>query len=274
MHVADLAGWIEAQGHQSQVIVGGRGAYVDELKRRGLSVHSLKHLDRPIRPFLDIRAIAELRGEFKRACPDIISLHSSKAGLIGRLAARGLGIPIIFTAHGWSFTEGVATGKAAMYRTIERLFAPMANIIITVSEFDRELALRFRVGKADQIRTIHNAMPETDVFADPGSQGTRVSIISVARLDSQKDHETLLKALAKIEKRSWKLVLVGDGPLESRLRDLSKQLGVEEHKHPTCNSGCGTPARGWGVGIRGTDWRGKLALIAYPRMRRTPSKLL
>ena len=57
----------------------------------------------------DWKAFRQIRSVLKEIKPDIVTCHSSKAGLLGRLAARSLGIPVIFTAHGWAFTDGVPT---------------------------------------------------------------------------------------------------------------------------------------------------------------------
>src|SRR3546814_21180908 len=106
---------------------------------------------REINVVKDIQAYRELRAIFRALQPQLIHVHSSKAGVLGRLAGRRLAIPTIFTAHGWAFTEGVSPAKRKLYIFIERLLAPFAARIITVSDYDRNLAIKAGVGNRHQI---------------------------------------------------------------------------------------------------------------------------
>ena len=99
--------------------------------------------------------------------PDLVSTHSSKAGILGRLSAKICRVPVIFTAHGWAFTEGVHPIKRIMYIWAERLAAKWSERIICVSDYDRSLALHHSVASNDKIVTIHNGMPLlTNIFME------------------------------------------------------------------------------------------------------------
>src|SRR5205085_9941202 len=87
--------------------------------------------------------------------PDLVSTHTSKAGVIGRAAARLLSLPAVFTAHGWNFAEGIGERDRSFRLRLERFFARRTARIITVSEADRRLALRYRVGPERRIVTVH-----------------------------------------------------------------------------------------------------------------------
>jgi glycosyltransferase involved in cell wall biosynthesis len=188
----------------------------------------LRHLSAPIAPLRDLRALAELRRALAASRPDIVATHSSKAGILGRLAARSLRIPAVFTAHGWSFTPGIPSANAAIYRRIERLAGALSGRIITVSEFDRRLALEAHIAPSNRIVTIHNGIADTapDLRANPG-QGP-VRLIMVARFEAQKDHATLLRALGGLTQQAWTLDLIGNGPLMGTMQALASQLGVAE----------------------------------------------
>ena len=227
IHVADMAAWMRKNGHDASVVVGREGPYCDHLVAKQVPYIVSRHLCRPISALSDVCATRELRRIFKANAPDLISLHSAKAGLIGRVASMGTGMPVLFTAHGWPFTEGVSKRKAWLYRGLERLTAPLARRIIAVSEYDRTLALNARVGKPDQVTAVHNAMPDGSALAHPGRRNGPVRITMVARLDEPKDHEALLNALATLSDRDWELDLIGDGPGEDTLRDKTRQLGLE-----------------------------------------------
>ncbi len=227
VHVRDLAAAMRGRGHDAWVLTGGEGPFTQGLQAREIPFMSLRHLAAPIHPWRDIRAVAELRGALRARRPDLISAHSSKAGVLGRIAARSLGIPTVFTAHGWSFTPGVPRLSAAVYRWSERLAAPLASRIITVSEFDRQLAMKERVSSPERLVTIHNGMPDisTELQAEPSATPVRLAMI--ARFEPQKDHETLFQALAGLRDLEWTMDLIGDGPLLPQARRSASSLGLD-----------------------------------------------
>jgi glycosyltransferase involved in cell wall biosynthesis len=232
IHVRDLAAAMRDQGHSVVVLVGGSGPFVDDLRARGLDTVVLRHLTVPIRPFKDLRAFRELRAALLAFGPDLVAAHSAKAGVIGRMVARVLGVPVVVTTHGWSFTTGVPPMRAAVYRWIERLTGPLsADRTITVSDYDRELALRARILPANRLVTVHNGMPDVapSLRADPARTPPR--LVMVARFGAQKDHPTLLRALAGLRDHAWELDLVGEGPRVAETESLASALGIRERVH-------------------------------------------
>jgi glycosyltransferase involved in cell wall biosynthesis len=188
----------------------------------------LRHLTAPIRPWQDIQALGEIRRALAEVKPELLAAHSSKAGLLGRLVARSLRIPVVFTVHGWAFTPGVPGSRAAVYRRLERMAGPLASRLITVSEFDRRLALEARIAEPDRIVTVHNGMPDVSagLRADPSRTPPR--IVMVARFEPQKDHATLIRALGGLRDLAWELDLIGDGPGMPAMQALAGQLGVAD----------------------------------------------
>ena len=226
IHVRDLAVAVRAAGHTATVITSGSGPFVDELRARQIPTIVLQHLSVPIGPVRDLRALREIRAVLTDLRPELLSAHSSKAGTLGRLAGRSLGIPVVFTAHGWAFTPGIPSLKAAGYRQIERVVGPLASRIITVSEFDRRLALDAHIVTEDRVVTVHNGMPDIppQLRADPGRTPAR--LVMVARFEPQKDHPTLLRALAGLQDLAWEVDLIGDGPLMGQMESLAAALGI------------------------------------------------
>ncbi len=231
IHVRDLAAAVAAQGHSPTVITSGSGTFIDDLRRLEIPVVILDHLTAPIRPLRDLRALREVRSALATVKPDLIAAHSSKAGFLARLAARSLGVPVVFTVHGWAFTEGVPPFQASVYRQVERLVGPLASRIITVSEYDRRLGLAARVARADRLVTVHNGMPDVplELRADPARSPAR--LVMVARYGTQKDHPTLLRALAELRRHPWELDLIGDGPLMAETEKLAAELGLADRVH-------------------------------------------
>src|SRR5690606_37555252 len=117
--------------------------------------NSLKHLKREISLLHDVLGFWEIKNSLKRLNPDIVHCHSSKAGLLGRLAAKSLNLPVVFTAHGWAFTNGVSPRKQKIYASLERFMTKFSDHIITVSEYDRQHAFKHQVGTSKLVQTIH-----------------------------------------------------------------------------------------------------------------------
>jgi glycosyltransferase involved in cell wall biosynthesis len=231
IHVRDLAAAVAAQGHAPTVITSGSGTFIDDLRALGIPVVTLRHLTWPIRPLADLRALRELHAALATLKPDLIAAHSSKAGILARLAARRLRVPVVFTVHGWAFTDGVPPLEAAVYRRVERLVGPLASRIIAVSEYDRRLGLEARIAPPDRLVTVHNGMPDVPAHlrADPARSPAR--LVMVARYGAQKDHPTLLRALATLQHLPWELDLIGDGPLRSGTEALAREVGLEGRVH-------------------------------------------
>jgi glycosyltransferase involved in cell wall biosynthesis len=143
-----------------------------------------------------------------------------------------LGVPVTVTTHGWSFTTGVPPLRAAVYRWIERVTSPFAaDRTITVSEYDRQLALRARILPPERVVTVHNGMPDVGpaLRADPSRTPPR--LVMIARYGPQKDHPTLLRALAGLKDLPWELDLVGDGPLATQTKELAAALALTDRVH-------------------------------------------
>jgi glycosyltransferase involved in cell wall biosynthesis len=226
IHIKDLAAAAQAEGHDVTVLAGGSGPFIDLLRAQNTPTVVLRHLTVPVSPLGDIRALSEIRRILADLRPDLLALHSAKAGVLGRLAGRSLGIPAVLTAHGWTFTPGFPRVQGAVYRHVERLVGPLTKKIIAVSEFDRRLALEAGIVDADRIVTVHNGIPDIapQLRADPARTPTR--LVMVARFSPQKDHQTLLRALSSLQDLTWELDLIGDGPLIDRMKSLAASLGL------------------------------------------------
>jgi glycosyltransferase involved in cell wall biosynthesis len=214
IHVRDLSLWLRQNGHDPIVVTGACGPICNTLTDVGVQVVEARDLVRPIRPLKDARAFLAITRILKEQAPALLSCHSSKAGIVGRIAAKAIGIPVIFTAHGWAFTDGVPELQRLAYKAIERLCGSFSDHIVTVCHHDRQLALAAKIAPASRITTIHNGMPLLPAVR----RGLRnldaarpIRIGMVARFDSQKDHATLLRALARLRSKSWRLQLIGGG---------------------------------------------------------------
>ena len=226
VHVRDLSVALARLGISSTVLVGGRGPFVADLADHGVPCRVIPHLGRAITPAADVRATAAVTAALRDLQPDVVVGHGAKAGVVGRLAARRLGLPAVYNAHGWSFAPGVPSRHARLHLVLERAAGRLPGSIIDVCDHDRELALSRGVGRPDQHVVIHNGIPDapTGSRADPWRDPPH--LVMVARFEPQKDHATFLHALAGLLHRRWTAEIIGDGPGRDDAIALAAALGV------------------------------------------------
>lgn len=242
IHLRDLSMWLKGRGHKPIILSGWPGKVSDYIEHMDVLYKEVSDLGRPIHPIKDFKAFLQVRNHLKRLKPDIVSCHSSKAGMVGRLACASLGIPVVFTAHGWAFTDNVPQPHRTIYKAIEKVASWITSHVITVSEFDRDLALSNNIVSTKKITAVHNGMLEMP-YAPPENQDLtkNVRLIMVARFGAQKDHDTLLRALATLKDLNWTLDLIGGGDNsdagalvdEFKLNEKVRFLG-EREDIPTC----------------------------------------
>jgi glycosyltransferase involved in cell wall biosynthesis len=224
IHVLDLISGLMDAIH-FQVVVGDDVFLSRALRDVGIPVHILPELQRSVSPITDFKAFSALRRLIKTTAPHLVHTHSSKAGLLGRMAAQAEAIPAIHTAHAWSFSDGLSWQRKAFAIPTEALAGRWTRRFIVVSEADREIGLRYHVARPPQVRVVHNGVADSPLRAQPEVAQTPV-ISMVARMAAPKDHLLLLKALSGIQ-APFQLRLIGDGPDRSLLERAVQELGLQ-----------------------------------------------
>jgi glycosyltransferase involved in cell wall biosynthesis len=226
--VLELARALQAAGQIVRVFVGGEGPYVSRLREAGVPVTTISAMIRDLDPRAELRAIMQLFTALRRFEPELISTHSSKAGILGRVLGLGLRVPVVVTAHGWLLTPGQLSPRQQLIRLVEAGTAPLARRLIAVSEHDRRIALEHRVVAASKIAVVHNALPEIESSLLARPERSPARIIMVARLEAPKDPLTVVAALARLRELEWSCELIGDGPLRAELEAALSRAGIEE----------------------------------------------
>jgi glycosyltransferase involved in cell wall biosynthesis len=228
VHVRDFATALHSIGHEVTVLAGSPGSLSDKLVRRGVPFEPVPALVRPIAPWKDALAVRQLRSILRRLRPDLVSVHTSKAAWLGRLAAKLSGAPVLFTAHGWAFTEGRGAASRWIYALAERAAAPLADHIITVSEYDRRLALAQRIAPPDKITRIHNGIVDRTANKRARPDTSVPCVVMIGRFAAPKDQPGLLRALGQLRGLKWRLELVGDGPRQAEAIAQADALGISD----------------------------------------------
>jgi glycosyltransferase involved in cell wall biosynthesis len=221
----------------------GEGNMYGQATAAGLNVVVLPSLVREIRPLTDVKALLDVYRFLRQGAFTIVHTHSSKAGIIGRLAARAAGVPIVVhTLHGLVFHEFQSAWRNRIYVSLKRLCAPLTDTIISVSDRVAQTALDRGIGRPDQHVTIFSGI-ELDRFL---SVRDRLSVEEakaraeipasapvvgkIARLFPLKGHVQFLEMAAEIARRMpdvW-FLLVGDGPLRDELQAEAQRLGIAD----------------------------------------------
>ncbi|MFA4029621.1 MAG: hypothetical protein GDYSWBUE_000914 [Candidatus Fervidibacterota bacterium] len=198
-------------------------------------------MERRISPHADFISLIKVCAMLKRLRPQIVHAHSSKAGVIARLAGRIVGVPIIiYTPHAFAFLmhEGKFMRKALI--CAERFLAKLTDAIIAVSDGERQLAVKERIAPPKKIHLIENGIDFSPLKHHPkhrlhwrsrwGIPMSASVIGCVADFRMQKGHRYLIAAMPMVlsQVRDAYLVLVGRGELEWQLRSLAVKMGIAE----------------------------------------------
>lgn len=229
---------LHARGHRVTLISGPtrgpEGSLVERARAGGYDFIEEPDLVRAVNPWRDVRARRYLTWNFQRLRPDVVHTHSSKAGILGRFAARDARVPVILhTIHGMSFNRTQPWPVRTLYAMLERRAARFTKRLITVADAMIEQSVAAHVAPRGKFTTIHSGM-EVERF-DPGLYNRAavrrewgvpddaVVVGTVARLFRRKGYEQLLPIMARAAARdpSLRFVWVGDG---AQRRDYELQL--------------------------------------------------
>ena len=142
---------------------------------------------------------------------------------------------MVFTAHGWSFEEGVPYLQRKLFLTVERHVARHTNYFISVAELGRKLAIENRVAPAERIVTIHYGVHDIGGQCVRRRRNEPFTMTMVAGFRKQKDHPTFIRALGELKDRNWVVHLLGDDDGDGHsikiARDLVERFGLSQRVH-------------------------------------------
>lgn len=215
---------------------GPEGSLEDSLPR-DIVFERIPELCREPSPIMDALALRRLHQLMRRYQYHIVHTHTTKAGILGRVAARVAGVPVIIhTPHGHAFDGYVNRVGSEGLKVVERWLTRWTDRIICLTEAEREDCLRFRIGSPDNFEVIHSGV-DIDRFRqarpDPvakrqelGLPPTGPLVGYVGRLAAVKGGSVLLDAASRIRSAvpDATLVFVGDGPLRPELERRAARL--------------------------------------------------
>jgi len=199
-------------------------------------------LARSINPLADFAALLKLLRVIRRGRYHVVHTHSSKAGVLGRLAAKLARTPVIVhTIHGLAFHDYQPWFINKLFRAVKKACAPMTDHFLSVSSIISQKVIDAGIAPPDRITTVYSGM-ELDWFlaskADPEAVRREFGLPvgapvvgKIARLFPLKGHEQLFEAAPEVVRRhpSVRFFLIGDGILYDSLRERARRQGISEN---------------------------------------------
>ncbi len=208
------------------------------LRRAAVRRVLVPHLRRRPGAIADCRALLEILKLFRRLRPDIVHTHTSKAGILGRLAARLCGTPIVIhTPHGHIFYGYFSGASLKFFVFLERLAAHWCDRIVSLTELETMDALAHGIGRAEQYVTIPSGVPlrrfmNADRTRRPALRAAlrtpqeAVVFLCSARLVPVKGVDLLIDAWSRLPAPAPYLWIAGDGPERPALAAQVERLAL------------------------------------------------
>lgn len=233
-HVLLLSKALKEKGYDIEVIASGGGELEDKIKALGINFINNPYMVREINAIEDFKNIIFLRDLFKEKGYDIVHCHSSKAGLIARIAARLASVDkIIYTAHGFVFNEPMKKIKKFIYTLIEYIGGKFGKTVIAVSKKDYQCALDYKLCKKSNLYYIPNAIEEVEINSLKPSETMKKElgintpsfvIGTVSNFYETKGHIYLVNALKRLYEQGYnfKTIFAGEGPTLENIKEECK----------------------------------------------------
>ncbi|WKZ27359.1 MAG: glycosyltransferase [Candidatus Paceibacterota bacterium] len=247
--ISELVTHSDAQRFTFSVAAGpdGNHALRNALPER-VAYRPISSLRRAIAPWHDLRCIRDIREHILAEKPDILFLNSSKAGILGAIAARSCrkALPhmrIVYRIGGWQFRDPIHPLLQTTYRTLERWSARWKDVIVVNSESDRDAGITHHIAPRRELIAIHNGIdpyPTTYTRAEARAHiaeaiqipisDTTTLIGTIANAYPAKDLPTYIRAALHFNPQAhW--IIVGDGPERPALEQLIRRLDLQSRVH-------------------------------------------
>ncbi|MGH7259202.1 MAG: glycosyltransferase family 4 protein [Nitrospiraceae bacterium] len=223
------------------ILITGEPGLLDDdaLKLPGVEFHQIPSLVRELRPLSDLRALLALTRLLRRLQPAIVHTHSSKAGILGRLAAWLAGVPVIIhSIHGFGFTRYQSPAVRRALIALECLAAKATTRFFAVSEANRRLGVELGLFAEDRCTVIRSGVDlaalrrmEVDTTAkkrELGLEPGRPVVGMVAPMKPQKAPLDFVRVAAQVarKKPETQFLFVGDGELRSAMEEEISRLDL------------------------------------------------
>jgi len=227
---------LDPDRYQIVFVIGSGDALVQDAQLAGFDVVTVDHLRSELSVTDDRRALRELRRVVTDGHFDVVHTHSSKAGALGRIAARDAGVGrIVHTFHGFPFHEFQSRPRRFAYVRIEQHLGRWTDAFLAVGPAVAAEAIRRRIAPPERVRTIGVAVsagsaPQAADRAEArrllGVPPGMHVVGTVGRLDYQKAPDDFVNAVAGLGRDDVFAVWIGDGPMRGPTERLAARRGL------------------------------------------------
>ncbi|MBS5038733.1 MAG: glycosyltransferase [Fusobacterium sp.] len=222
---------LDKNKYENILICPSSGNIQKKISELGIKIYILEMI-REISFFKDFKDILQIRKIIKKEKPDILFLHSSKAGALGRIARIGVkNLKVIYNPHGWAFNMNCSEKKKKIYAFIEKSLSLLTNIIINISKNEYLIAEKRKIPK-EKMLIIENGIDTEKYKEDQKIKFLDKYIIGfVGRLSEAKNPLFLIeiaKELLKKEK-NFLFYVVGDGELKEKFIKKIHENKLEDY---------------------------------------------
>jgi glycosyltransferase involved in cell wall biosynthesis len=234
---------LDPERFDTTIFAGEAGILADKAESGGLEVVSLQYMapQRRIVPSADFRGLRELADHLAAGRFDLVHTHSSRAGALGRIAARRVGVPaVVHSFHGFPFHEFQSPLTRQTLISIERRLARLTDYFVTDGTMTAAEAIRLRLAPPDRVRAIASPIDDIPPLTEAEREDARraigipadVPVVgTVARLGSQKSPTDMVEAIDGLERRDVHMVWIGDGDLRAKTQRLIDRKGLAGRFH-------------------------------------------
>jgi glycosyltransferase involved in cell wall biosynthesis len=244
IHVTLLTEKLQAPDYESILVTGSLGAEEGDMMyyahEHGVSPVIIPHMARSLNPFRDFMTFWRLYRLMVKHKPDIVHTHTSKAGFVGRWAAKLAGVPVIVhTFHGHTFHSYFSPAVSRVFITLEQITAKISDTIIALTQgLRRELTETYHITRKERMIVLPLGLDLERFARTPRKEGkfreawgipADAPLIGIAgRFVPIKNHPMFLEAAAmiKAQKPNAHFVMVGDGELRHQVEAKIKELGL------------------------------------------------
>lgn len=184
----------------------------------------------------NLRAFSELKKVIEEKRYDIVHCHTPMGSVLARLAVKkGSKTKVLYTCHGFQFCKGGPVKDWILYYPVERFLAHRADCIITINQQDYKLAQKFAckdiryipgIG-VDLSRFYQDDAARQNMREQLNADQTKFLVLSVGELNENKNHITVMKAIARLKNPNILYFVAGEGPLHHELERCIQDLGLE-----------------------------------------------
>jgi glycosyltransferase involved in cell wall biosynthesis len=204
--------------------------YTDNHKLNAKLV-KIKFLHRSLNPIDDIRTFFQIRKVVRQVKPDLVNTHTSKGGVLGRLAAKSVSrkLPVVHTFHGHLIYGYFANYKIILFTLVERFLALFTNAAASITQETEDSLKKLKIGKKLKWQVIRLGIPVNQTTFLAPKSNSKTNLLWVGRFADIKDPNYAILVMQELEKLSpgkFDLTMVGGGELLDQSKVTAKSLPI------------------------------------------------